>query len=64
MRIGLAKRAYERDPQGRRFLDEAQEHAEEALAELRHVVRGIHPPDPDRPGPDRRGPGTRRQQWP
>lgn len=45
MRIGLAKLAYERDPQaGRRFLDEAQEHAEEALAELRHVVRGIHPP--------------------
>jgi signal transduction histidine kinase len=45
MRIGLAKRAYERDPAaGRRLLDEAQEHAEEALAELRHVVRGIHPP--------------------
>jgi signal transduction histidine kinase len=45
MRIGLAKRAYEHDPQaGRRLLDEAQEHAEEALAELRHVVRGIHPP--------------------
>jgi signal transduction histidine kinase len=45
MRIGLAKRAYERDPEaGRRLLDEAQGHAEEALAELRHVVRGIHPP--------------------
>ena len=45
MRIGLAKRAYERDPEAaRRLLDEAQEHAEEALAELRHVVRGIHPP--------------------
>jgi signal transduction histidine kinase len=45
MRIGLAKRAYDRDPQaGRRLLDEAQEHAEQALAELRHVVRGIHPP--------------------
>jgi len=45
MRIGLAKRAYDHDPQaGRRLLDEAQEHAEEALAELRHVVRGIHPP--------------------
>jgi hypothetical protein len=45
MRIGLAKRAYDRDPEaGRRLLDEAQEHAEEALAELRHVVRGIHPP--------------------
>jgi signal transduction histidine kinase len=45
MRIGLAKRAYDRDPEGgRRLLDEAQEQAEEALAELRHVVRGIHPP--------------------
>jgi signal transduction histidine kinase len=45
MRVGLAKRAYERDPEaGRRLLDEAQQHAEEALAELRHVVRGIHPP--------------------
>jgi signal transduction histidine kinase len=45
MRIGLAKRAYERDPQaGRRLLDDAQEQAEAALAELRHVVRGIHPP--------------------
>jgi signal transduction histidine kinase len=45
MRIGLAKRAYERDPAaGRRLLDEAQQQTEEALAELRHVVRGIHPP--------------------
>jgi signal transduction histidine kinase len=45
MRIGLARRAYDRDPQaGRRLLDEAQAHVEEALAELRHVVRGIHPP--------------------
>ena len=45
MRIGLAKRAYDRDPDGaRRLLDEAQQQAEEALAELRHVVRGIHPP--------------------
>jgi signal transduction histidine kinase len=45
MRIGLAKRSYDDDPQAaRRLLDEAQEHAEEALAELRHVVRGIHPP--------------------
>jgi signal transduction histidine kinase len=45
MRIGLAKRAYDRDPQAAwRLLEEAQEHAEEALAELRHVVRGIHPP--------------------
>jgi signal transduction histidine kinase len=45
MRIGLAKRAYDGDPQtARRLLDEAQEQAEEALAELRHIVRGIHPP--------------------
>ena len=45
MRIGLARRAYDRDPQTAwRLLGEAQEQAEEALAELRHVVRGIHPP--------------------
>ena len=45
MRIGLARRAYESDPAtARRLLDEAQDQAEEALAELRHVVRGIHPP--------------------
>jgi len=45
MRIGLAKRAYERDPQAaQKLLDEAQDQAEEALTELRHVVRGIHPP--------------------
>jgi signal transduction histidine kinase len=45
MRIGLAKRAYQQDPQaGRKLLDEAQEQAEAALAELRHVVRGVHPP--------------------
>lgn len=45
MRIGLAKRAYDHDPQAAwRLLGEAQEHVEEALAELRHVVRGIHPP--------------------
>ncbi|MFC0433340.1 sensor histidine kinase [Kutzneria buriramensis] len=45
MRIGLAKRAYEKDPvAGRKLLDDAQAQAEEALTELRHVVRGIHPP--------------------
>jgi signal transduction histidine kinase len=45
MRIGLAKRAYDRDPEAaRKLLDEAQDQAEEALTELRHVVRGIHPP--------------------
>lgn len=45
MRIGLAKRAYDRDPDAaRKLLDDAQEQAEEAPAELRHVVRGLHPP--------------------
>ena len=45
MRIGLARRAYDRDPEAaRRLLLDAQEQAEAALTELRHVVRGIHPP--------------------
>ncbi|MEX3101584.1 MULTISPECIES: sensor histidine kinase [unclassified Streptomyces] len=45
MRIGLAQRAYEADPEkARALLDDALGQAEEALAELRHVVRGIHPP--------------------
>ncbi|MFB7517422.1 sensor domain-containing protein [Streptomyces sp. NPDC056144] len=45
MRIGLARRVYDSDPAtARAFLDDAQSQAEEALAELRHVVRGIHPP--------------------
>ncbi|WP_336047748.1 sensor histidine kinase [Streptomyces sp. CA2R101] len=45
MRVGLAKRAYETNPEmARRLLDDAQDQAEEALTELRHVVRGIHPP--------------------
>ncbi|MDX3228454.1 sensor histidine kinase [Streptomyces sp. ME19-01-6] len=45
MRVGLAKRAYEKDPDtARKLLDDAQNQAEEALTELRHVVRGIHPP--------------------
>ncbi|MGI5350810.1 sensor histidine kinase [Streptomyces sp. CA-250714] len=45
MRLGLARRAYDRDPTAARsLLDTAQDQAEEALAELRHVVRGIHPP--------------------
>jgi signal transduction histidine kinase len=45
MRIGLAKRAYDQDPEtGRRLLEDAQEQAEAALADLRHVVRAIHPP--------------------
>ncbi|MFF1723251.1 sensor histidine kinase [Streptomyces sviceus] len=45
MRIGLAQRAYDSDPEtARKLLADAQDHAQEALAELRHVVRGIHPP--------------------
>ncbi len=45
MRIGLAKRALEQDPATtRNMLDQAQQLTEQALAELRHIVRGIHPP--------------------
>lgn len=56
MRVGLARRAYDRQvaagpgegPQDpdviRKLLADAQDQAEEALTELRHVVRGIHPP--------------------
>ncbi|TDT98245.1 histidine kinase-like protein [Streptomyces sp. 846.5] len=45
IRIGLAKRAYDRDPDAaRRLLDDAQDQAEEPLTELWHVVHAIHPP--------------------
>ncbi|MFG2028750.1 sensor histidine kinase [Streptomyces sp. NPDC048825] len=45
MRIGLALRAYDRDPvAARKLLTVAQDQAEEALTELRHVVRSVHPP--------------------
>ncbi|MFC5151760.1 sensor histidine kinase [Streptomyces amakusaensis] len=45
MRLGLARRAYDRDPAtALRLLEQAQDQAESALTELRHVVRGIHPP--------------------
>ncbi|MGX9889372.1 sensor histidine kinase [Streptomyces sp. NPDC002276] len=45
MRIGLAKRAYDSAPAAtHKLLDDAQAQAEQALTELRHVVRGIHPP--------------------
>ena len=45
MRVGLARRAYDKDPEAaRKLLDDAQLQAEQALTELRHVVRGIHPP--------------------
>ncbi|MFH8515386.1 sensor domain-containing protein [Streptomyces gelaticus] len=45
LRIGLARQLLDSDPAAARIrLDEAQDGAEAALAELRHVVRGIHPP--------------------
>ncbi|MFE0176398.1 histidine kinase [Streptomyces sp. NPDC059002] len=45
MRVGLARRAYDKDPEAaKKLLADAQDQAEEALTELRHVVRGIHPP--------------------
>ncbi|KUF13687.1 sensor histidine kinase [Streptomyces silvensis] len=48
MRVGLARRAHDQggaDPETvRGLLADAQDQAEEALTELRHVVRGIHPP--------------------
>ena len=45
MRLGLARRAYASDQEAAmKFLDDAQDQAEQALTELRHVVRGIHPP--------------------
>ncbi|MEU5954194.1 histidine kinase [Streptomyces sp. NPDC047525] len=45
MRVGLARRAFDKDPEAaRKLLADAQDQAEEALSELRHVVRGIHPP--------------------
>ncbi|MFB8036356.1 histidine kinase [Streptomyces sp. NPDC056004] len=45
MRVGLARRAYDNSPDtARKLLDDAQDQVEEALTELRHVVRGIHPP--------------------
>ncbi|MFI1925614.1 MULTISPECIES: histidine kinase [unclassified Streptomyces] len=45
LRIGLAQRAFGRDPDSaRRLMEDAQDQAEQALTELRHVVRGIHPP--------------------
>ncbi|MFH8485355.1 sensor histidine kinase [Streptomyces longisporoflavus] len=45
MRVGLARRALDKDPEtARKLLADAQDQADEALTELRHVVRGIHPP--------------------
>ena len=45
MTIGLAEEMVDRDPQmARRLLVEAREASTTALVELRHLVRGIHPP--------------------
>ena len=45
MAIGLAEEMVERDPKAaRRLLAEARESSGIALVELRHLVRGIHPP--------------------
>jgi len=45
MTIGLAEEMVERDPAtARRLLAEAREASGTALVELRHLVRGIHPP--------------------
>ena len=45
IRLGLARRAFDQRPDtARKLLDDAQEEVEHALTELRHVVRGIHPP--------------------
>jgi signal transduction histidine kinase len=45
MAIGLAEETLDRDPAtARRLLAEAREASSTALVELRHLVRGIHPP--------------------
>ncbi|WP_127501623.1 sensor histidine kinase [Actinoplanes solisilvae] len=45
MTIGLAEELVERDPRAaRKLLAEARETSSTALVELRHLVRGIHPP--------------------
>jgi signal transduction histidine kinase len=43
--LGMAEEMFERDPDGaRRLVTDARETSDTALAELRSVVRGIHPP--------------------
>ncbi|MGX6605777.1 sensor histidine kinase [Micromonosporaceae bacterium Da 78-11] len=45
MTIGLAEAMIDRDPRGaRKLLAEARDVSSTALVELRHLVRGIHPP--------------------
>ncbi|MBB6120440.1 sensor histidine kinase [Nocardiopsis algeriensis] len=44
LQLGVAKEALKDDPRAARLLDQAHEGAEEAMAELRQVMRGIYPP--------------------
>jgi signal transduction histidine kinase len=45
MTIGLAEEMFDRDPEAaQRLMAEAREVSSTALVELRHLVRGIHPP--------------------
>jgi signal transduction histidine kinase len=45
MTIGLADKLIDRNPaQAHKLLDEARESSRTALVELRHLIRGIHPP--------------------
>jgi signal transduction histidine kinase len=45
MELGRARAKFADDPQGAKaIIDEAHEQAKEALAELRRLVRGVHPP--------------------
>ncbi len=45
MELGRAKAKFDSDPEGARdLIDRAHAEAKEALAELRHLVRGVHPP--------------------
>ena len=45
MSLGLAEQQFGRDPElAKTLLVEARDTASDALAELRHLVRGIHPP--------------------
>ena len=45
MNLGRARARFADDPEGARaIIDQAHEEAKEALAELRNLVRGVHPP--------------------
>jgi signal transduction histidine kinase len=45
MNLGRARARFDDDPQGARaIVDQAHAEAKEALAELRNLVRGVHPP--------------------